>query len=203
MMLVQNRVALAQPVLPDAVQKAGIAVSQKAAGDDPGGSVSIALVDRTGQGPDALRSFAGAVAKRLQADAALVSLETFPGPDASQVRVAFDRGKSVIEEIPPDEIQKALAALGPRPTADAVKALVVKSAHGGTVRLGTFASVEQFLGPTGVYRLDMFPAVRIAGLPPPGTSRAATARRCVELAEDARSHEPRPAGFTVVNLTGP
>ena len=56
MTLVQNRVALAMPILPDEVHRTGVSVKVGAA-EESRNHVTIALVDRNGHGGDALRCF--------------------------------------------------------------------------------------------------------------------------------------------------
>src|SRR5439155_13054634 len=68
--LVRSRAALADPLLPEGVRRAGVSVRVGAAGGDPG-RAAVALIDSGGHGPDALHRWAGAVVRRLAADGAV------------------------------------------------------------------------------------------------------------------------------------
>ncbi len=204
--LVQNRVALAKPMLPEPVQRTGVAVSTRAAKESEN-RAAIALVDRGDHGWDALRRFSGAVLKRLAADQAIVKPEAFPGPVGKHVNVQIDRAKCAECGVSLAEVSNALQAAGPdkfdTPSheIDALKARRVRLASGGTVSLGKIAAVELVSGPTGVYRVDLYPAVRITGLPPEGKETGPAASRCAELADSELKSQSQPAGFAVVNLT--
>jgi multidrug efflux pump subunit AcrB len=136
-MLVQNRAALAQPILPDAVQKAGMAVKLEAGEEGESKRVSIAIEDRQDRGRQALRAVSEAVLKRLTAEKAIVEGNAFPDSD---------------EKSP------------------------------------------------AVFRVDMYPAVRITGLPPEGETAAAAAAKCAALANAELATQKDSGGVTVVNL---
>src|SRR3989442_681511 len=69
--IINNRVSLASPNLPDVVKNAGVSVKvESAASDRKKGD--IALVDEKGHGWDALQKRAGAIVKQLSADGMLV-----------------------------------------------------------------------------------------------------------------------------------
>jgi hypothetical protein len=88
-MLIHNRVAAAELVLPEAVQRAGVAVQLGAAEDDDKKRVTIAIVDREDVGWQALRRLSEAVLKRLTADGAIVKPAAFPDLDQEPVRVVY------------------------------------------------------------------------------------------------------------------
>jgi multidrug efflux pump subunit AcrB len=77
MALVQNRLALAEPTLPDIVKRAGVIVKVKppAKADE---RVRIALIDEAAHGRETMRKLTDAVVKRIADDAALTKVETFP-----------------------------------------------------------------------------------------------------------------------------
>ncbi len=196
--LVKNRVALAGPQLPEAVQHAGVAVETKPT-EKAENRVTIALVDRGQVGWDALRRFSEAVLKRLSADGAIVRPESFPGPEEKQVHVQIDRAKCREYDVPLAEVTKAVdAARGNN--RDELKSLDVRSAKGNPVSLGKLVTVESVSGPTAVYRVDMYLAVRITGSPPEGKTAKSAASRCAELADAERKGQNHPAAFAVVNL---
>ncbi len=223
--LVRDRVALANPVLPEAVRRAGVAVKVGAA-EVSEKDVTIALVDRGESGWDALRRFSQSTVKRLSADGAIVKPAVFPGPDEKQVRVYLDRAKcakygvsfaevmKAVQAADPgrkiDDLEAQFAAFGdrlvvPLPAGakiDELKAQHVRSTKGDSVSLGTLAAIGLVSVPSGVYRVDMYPAVRITGLPPQGMMAESAAARCAELADAERKSQHQAAGFTVVNLTG-
>ncbi len=201
--LVQNRVAFAKPVLPEAVQHSGVAVRTRAAKASEN-RAAVALVDRGSHGWDSLRRFSAAVLKRLSADHAIVKPEVFPGPDGQHVNVQIDRAKCIEDGVSLGEAMKALQAVGSGKidagNFDAWKTQPVRSANGGIVPLGKIAAVESASGPTAVYRVDLYPAVRITVSPPEGKSAVSAALRCAELADLERRSQSEPAGFAVVNL---
>ena len=150
----------------------------------------------------------------------------FPGPDEKQVRVYLDRAKcakygvsfaevmKAVQAADPgrkiDDLEAQFAAFGdrlvvPLPAGakiDELKAQHVRSTKGDSVSLGTLAAIGLVSVPSGVYRVDMYPAVRITGLPPQGMMAESAAARCAELADAERKSQHQAAGFTVVNLTG-
>ena len=183
--LVQNRVALAQPVLPEAVSRAGIAVKVITAAQNEKG-VTIVVVDRGSNGWDALQRFSRAALKRISADGAIVKPEAFPGSDVKQVHMQID----------------AMQTAAPGRKIDEMKAVRVRSANGDSISLGTIAAFELVSGPSAIYRIDMYPAVRITGLPSVGKTAESAAARCAELADAERKSRPHAAGLSVENLTG-
>jgi hypothetical protein len=195
--LVKNRVALAKPMLPEAVQHAGVAVETKAT-EKAENRVTIVLVDRGQVGGDALRRFSEAVLERLSADGAIVSPETFPGPEGKRVHVQIDRAKCREYSVPLAEVTKAVDAARGR-NSDGLESLEVRSAKGNAVSLGKLVTIELVSGPAAVYRVDMYPAVRITGAPPAGKIAESAAARCAELADAERNVQDRPAGFAVLS----
>ncbi|MGA2798670.1 MAG: efflux RND transporter permease subunit, partial [Thermoguttaceae bacterium] len=70
--LVQNRVALAKPALPDAARQVDVAVEVKANKEKDRNRVCIALIDRGNLGWKAQKDFSEAVLKRISADVVIV-----------------------------------------------------------------------------------------------------------------------------------
>jgi multidrug efflux pump subunit AcrB len=194
--LVKNRLALAKLMLPDAVQHAGVIVETKAT-EKPGNRVTIALLDRGQVGWDALHRFSEAVLNRLSAEGAIVSPETFPGPEEKQPHVQIDRARCREYNVPVSEVIRIVDAHRGMNT-DQLKSLNVGSANGETVVLGKLVTIELASGLTAVYRVDMYPAVRISGSPPQGKTAESAASRCAQIADAVRNTQDYPGGFTVM-----
>jgi len=201
LVLVENRVSLATPMLPDAVKKAGIKVAD--GGVTAGGQkrVAIALIDRGSRGRDALRQFSAAVLKRLAAEGAITNPETFPGPDKDEVDVDIDRAKWAKFGIPLSEVFEMIHATRGSADVEAAKKLRVKSAKGEKIPLDKVATVKLMPRPTAVYRVNMYPAVRISGSPPQGETAESAASRCAELADKERQNRNDADEFSVLDLT--
>jgi multidrug efflux pump subunit AcrB len=201
--VVQNRVALALRLLPDAVKRTDVAVRQGAAEEKDPTSVVIALLDRGDHGREALREWSKAVAGRLTEDGVLEKAEVFPGPDEKQTRlVRIDRASCARLGVAEADVQKTVRAAGPAVKVEALKQRTVTSAGGEKVPLGAVAVFEEVTGPAAVYRVNLYPAVRISGSLPEGKTRARAVRRCLELAEDERKKGNHPEGFVAVHLIG-
>jgi multidrug efflux pump subunit AcrB len=200
LVLVQNRVSLAMPALPEAVQRAGVTVNIRAAEQNKKG-VTIAIVDRGSRGRDALRRFSEAALKQLSADGAIMDPKVFPGPDEKQVSVQVDRAKCAKYGVTLAAVIEAMQGAGLGGKIADLKALHVRSNDGKTIPLGELATIELVDGPAGVYRVDMYPAVRITGSPPKGKTAESAASTCAELADAERKNQDHPDDFSVVNLT--
>jgi multidrug efflux pump subunit AcrB len=193
--LVENRVRLAQPLLPEAVAQAGVTVRIVDVDKKPQ-QVAIALVDRGDRGHAALRRWAEDVSKRLVADGAAVKPELFPGPDEKRVFTNIDRDKAKQAGVSMTAVFDALQKAGPNPKLDTLKSLSVPSSGGTQIKLASFATFEEKLTPPLVYRVNLDPAVRITGQPLAGKSAAETAAKWLSIAK-----ADLPDGFAVVNLT--
>jgi len=90
--LVQARVALAEPQLPEEARRTGVSVKIGPA-EKGGRPVAIALTDREDRGREALQRLSAAVVKRLKNDGVALQPEAFPGPDEPGVVLRFDREK--------------------------------------------------------------------------------------------------------------
>jgi multidrug efflux pump subunit AcrB len=198
--LVQNRVALAMSRLPDQVKQGDIAVKLGAGAVGETGPVVIALEDRGDNGLQALRAWSDDVVKRLEADGALVKPEVFPGPDEKQIDVRVNRETCARHGVKVDDVMKAVRAVGPAAKIDDLKQQTVTSAQGDEVPLGALASFAEVPRPPAVYRVNLYPAMRITGSPPEGQTAAEAARRCVKLAEAERDKN-HSVSFAVEYLT--
>jgi multidrug efflux pump subunit AcrB len=199
--LVQNRVALAKPVLPDAVQRGGIEVKLEAAKEGERNRAAIALEDRGSVDKDALQRFSATVLKRFSTEDAILKPVVFPGPAAPKLYVNVDRAKCLKLGVSLTAVFERLKAASSIAKIEDMKTLRVKSAKGDEIHLGKLATVTWKSTPPGVYRLDMYPAVRITGLPPEGKTPESAAARSAELAEEVRKNLDNPGSFAVVNLT--
>ncbi len=208
--LVKNRVALAQPVLPNPVQQAGVVVDLVGKGDDKP-RVVIALVQQRETNGTPLQAFADAVLKRISADNTVLKPETFPRPEGDQLGVHIDRNICLELGLPVQDVDKAIQAAivmtkdgkstDAKASAEALSKLQIAGPKGSAIPLTALTKIEIAKGPTGFYRVNMLPAVRIIGLPPEGMSATAAAEKCVDLAEEVRQKLEHPDSFEIVNLT--
>jgi multidrug efflux pump subunit AcrB len=192
--LVQKRVALATPSLPDEVQRIGVSVKVGKAEVDRD-KVAIAVIDRRGHGWEALEKAAASVAKRLATEGAIMKPVAFP-QNEKQVHLEIDREKCARRGVSVAEVYAAVEAAGPAAKINDLKKVVM----GKKVPLGEVAAFKEVAGPAAVYRVDRHPAVRITGNPPDGKSAARTTARCVELAE-AELKRIGSGGFAPRNLS--
>lgn len=195
LLLVRNRVAIAAALLPEEVQRAGVAVN--AGGPDRNDSlVTLALEDRAGHGHEALRRSAEAVVKRLAAGGVAVKLETFPGPDVKRTVVQLDRTKCARAGVAEAAVREAVHKAGPAATLDELKRVTLTTATRERVPLPAVAALVEVAGPAAIYRVNGHPAVRITGSPPPGKTAAEAAAVALSLAGGEC-----PRGFAVEALT--
>lgn len=131
-------------------------------------------------------------------EGAIVRPETFPGPEEKQSHVQIDRAKCREYNVPVAEVFKAVNVARGK-NSDELKSLHVRSAKGDTVVLGKLVTIELVSGPTAVYRVDMYPAVRITGSPPQGKTAESAASRCAQIADAERSTQDRPTDFAVMS----
>lgn len=192
--LVRNRVALAKPILPEEVRRAKVLVTPGVAAGEP--PAAIALIDRADLGLEALRRRSAVVMGRIVADGSVVKPEAFPGPDVTRTIVRIDRSKCAALGLTEAAVQDAAQAAGPSAKVDALMVLRVNSAKGEEIPLGAVVAFEEVTGPATVYRVNLYPSVRIGGFPPEGKTAAWASARWAELAEAGRRD-----GFGVEDLT--
>jgi len=195
MKLVQRRVALAEPALPDAVRRNKISVTVGKAEAGPR-KVTIAVIDRPGHGRKELQNAAAAVLKRVKAKDALIDPQVFPPRDEKQVIIDIDRAKCASLGVPIDDVFEAVRAAGSAMKPERLKKVIVRD----KVTLGDVAAIKEGYGPSAVYSVNYFPAVRITGVPPEGQSVAEAAAKSVDLAEAELKHLGS-RGFAVENLS--
>jgi multidrug efflux pump subunit AcrB len=206
--LVQNRVNLALPQLPDAVREAGV-TTRKKVGDNGGKElpaeadhhqVAIVVIDHGDLGWEELQKAAGVVVKRLAAAGALRNPQVFPR-DEKEFLIDIDRAKCASLGVSTADVNKALQAWMAEHGQKAMmpeswKKVILRD----KVTLGDVAVIREVYGPATVYRINLYPAIRITGAPPEGKSAAAAAAQCVDLAE-ADMKRLGSRGFAVENLS--
>ena len=192
--LVENRVSLAAPVLPDAVQKNQVSVKLWKTEPKPN-EVAIAVIDRQVRGWEELQRAASAAMKRLEADGAIMNPQMFPR-DEKRVSVEPDRAKCLALGVPVADVSKAAQAAGTTAKIEDLRNLMVRD----KISLKEVATIKEVTEPSAIYQVNLHLAIRIIGAPPAGKSVAASAARCVALAEDEINRFESGA-FTVENLS--
>jgi multidrug efflux pump subunit AcrB len=199
LVLVQNRVALATPLLPDVVKREGVSVKAATPQDEREPTVRLALLDRGERG--GLRPWAEAVQKRLADDGVLDDVVLFPGPDEKRFEAKIDPRRCSDLGVAVADVQDVIKRAGKLPDPQAVRQMQVRSSEGKIVSLGTVASFALTEGPPAVCRVDLYRAVRISGVPAKGKPARAAAR-CREIAEEERKRLKLADDFAVVILMG-
>lgn len=182
--LVQNRVALAMPLLPDNVTREGLSVKREKVKTEPN-QVAIAVIDRQDRRWDALEKAAVAVLKRLETEGAIIKPVAFP-QQGKQVAIEIDRAKCAALGVLVEDALTAIQAAGSDKKIDDLKKVVVRASklERPKVPLLAIAAIREEIGPLAVYRINLHPAIRIAGAPADGKSAAGSALRCLKLAQD-------------------
>jgi multidrug efflux pump subunit AcrB len=199
--LVQNRVALAIPMLPEEARNVSVSLMVKNKEENNKNMVCITLIFHGDPDIKKQKDLSDEVCKKISADGAIVKPELFPGMDEKEVRIYLDRQKCAELGISIHEFQKVFQAAATKDVAE-LKLLKVTSANGDTVTIGQFVDIKLVDIPGGVYRVDMYQAVRITGLPPKGKTPESAASRCIELADVERKKQENHEIFQVLNLTG-
>jgi multidrug efflux pump subunit AcrB len=192
--VIQNRVALAEPQLPEVVKRGGVSV--KAGKTEGKAAPAIALQDRGEHGHAALRRWSDAVLKRLATEGAAVKPEAHPAREEKQIFLQLDRERCVRVGVKPADVLEAARVAAPGATVEAMKKVTVANARGEKVPLGSLATFEESTGPALVYRVNLYPSVRVSGKAPEGKTAAEAAARWAELAGAEAGK-----GFAVENLT--
>ncbi|HVS38778.1 MAG TPA: efflux RND transporter permease subunit [Gemmataceae bacterium] len=219
--LVQSRVALAEPQLPDFViqEKVSVTVGKAEACPD---QAAIAVIDRADIGWEALQQAANAVVKQLVAEDALTKPEAFPGGE-KLLYIDIDLQKCDSLGVTPAEVYKAIEDASPSGAVDlkkegvftfgylsvqskaAVPAIEVERFRNVPLRDKVFlrdvAVFQAIDGPAAVYRVDGFPAIRITGAPPEGKTVAEAAAQCIRLAKEEMALDESRSSFAVKNLS--
>jgi multidrug efflux pump subunit AcrB len=182
--LVENRAALANPVLPDIVRLNKVSI--KTAMEPVRTGMNIALIDRGENGWTALRDCGAALAKRLETDGKAKGLKIFPS-DEKQISVIINKQECAKLGITVVELYQLLEAAQLKSIAD-FKALKIK----GKTPLTDLAEVKEVMGPSAVYRVNLHRAVRITAMM--GVADA------MKLAE-AELKEQRREGFQLLDLS--
>jgi multidrug efflux pump subunit AcrB len=197
--LVQNRVALAQKALPERAQVAVVvSPAQKAQN-----TVALAIVDRGNRGRDALRRLCEAVVKSISADGALAGVQVFPGPDAKRPDIQIDRKKCAKHGVSVSSLIETVEQATPDASVESLKALKIQAANGKTVPLGDLATIKLVDAPSAVYRVDLYPGMRITGSLPAGKPLRTVLDKCVTLAEAERKKQKHPEDYEVLTTISP
>jgi multidrug efflux pump subunit AcrB len=147
---------------------------------------------------------------------ALTKPQVFPGDDVKQLYIDVAHEKCDLLGVTPTEVFKAFEAAVPvyGVNTNTTFGSTGRSAEGKSVKpedlekvvvrdkvtLGDVAVIKEVYGPAAVYRVDLYPAIRITGAPPEGKSVAAAAAKCVDLAE-AELKRLGTRDFAVENLS--
>jgi multidrug efflux pump subunit AcrB len=193
-MLVQNRVSLAKPILPEVVQTTGVSVKVGKAESDRN-EVAIIVTDRQDQGWKALEEVAGFVVKRLAKEGAVIKPQAYP-QEEEQVFIQIDREQCRLRGVALPDVYTAMEAAGSAARVDRLKKVMVRD----KIPLTAIATIKVVTGPAAIYRVNLYPAIRITGAPPAGESVASVSARCVEWAE-AEIKGRNIEGFVVENLS--
>lgn len=198
MKIIEKRVALAEPVLPDLVRRNKISV-KLAKPEKSENQVTIALVDRGEHGFDALSKLADALAKQMANDGTIVKPAVFPRSENHSL-VHIDRKKCSQLGVSPADVNTVVQAAGPTASIEALKELKVRSDQNQIVPLAKVATFEPVTGPAAVYRVNLYPAIRITGEPPKDRSVAESAARVIESIQDELKRADAK-GIAVENLS--
>jgi multidrug efflux pump subunit AcrB len=192
--LVQNRVSLAKPILPEVVQTTGVSVKVGKAESDRN-EMAIIVSDHQDHGWKALQEVAGFVVKRLAKEGAVIKPQAYP-QEQEQVYIHIDREQCRLRGLALTDVFTAIQAAGPAARVDKLKSVMVRD----KIPLRAVATVKKVTGPAEIYRVNLYPAIRITGAPPAGKSVATVSARCVEWAE-AEIKGRNIEGFVVENLS--
>lgn len=202
LVLVQNRVALAGPMLPQEVRNGDVMVQLEAPEIRPSKVVSIALALRDAEGDEAvLREFAKSVLRRLTDEGAIIVPEPIGDNIKNALDILIDRKMCERLGVALGDVREVIKANRDLADIDRVAKLVVANAAGEQVPLAQFAEVTQVPCPTSIFRVDGHPAQLITGSPPEGKSAAQAASLCAQLAEAAKTDRHETKSFEVINLT--
>ena len=198
--LVQNRVNLTIPQLPEVIKATGVTTRKGSPDVTNSNQVAVAVIDRGDQGWKELQKAADGVVKRLAAAGALRNPQVFPR-DEKQFLIDIDRAKCASLGVSMADVSKAVQAwTAERGHKDMKPESWKKVIIRDKVTLGEVAVIKEVYGPAAVYRINLCPAIRITGAPPEGKAAAAAAAQCVELAE-AEMKRLGARGFALQNLS--
>jgi multidrug efflux pump subunit AcrB len=184
--LVQKRVALAEPLLPELVRKNGIEVQLL---NQPVGPPRLTLVlyDRSNAPRAALQSWARAVAQRLAASGVTVAATPDPmAKDLPRVRVVIDRERAARLGVETSAAEGVLRAAGPNATPEMLQQEEVPTTSGERLPLASIATIEQVTVPAVICHYDQWECYYFRGPIPAGQTAAATAAAWQAIAEQAK-----------------
>lgn len=179
---VQERIGLAEPMLPEVVRQSAIDSYISSAANGPHSEVTISLEDR-GDAAEALSALAEKVSIRARDEGLLVDLQTVPGPKARVLEVHYDDELCKKFGVDPHTVG-ALGGPVERPEDFAERK--IKTSLGGEVLLKDVATLIQTAETPFHYRLNLSRAGRIEGNVPKDKSRRDVVARLLKIAEEER-----------------
>ena len=195
--LVQNRIALAIPLLPVVSTEPEVAVMER---KPSAGSVRIALI---GEGQQDLRRWADALAARLKKEKVATEVEVWPRGDSSWLSLHIDREKAeelgvkvrdlfeTIATIPDDSVESM----------DRLKKLTIRSRGERDIPIAALVSYERVTGPDGIAFIGTETAVKLFAKPPEGATAVDAAAACIQIAREERQRLHLHESFRVIDLS--
>ena len=185
--------------------------------------VRLALCDGGESGPEKLREWAVAVAKKLSADGIAIDPAVEPGREVPQVYVDIDGEKVKKLGVSMDSVLTTLQAFAgtaavvtvnkfartttvriepeaQRIAIDDLKKLHIRNEKGAMLPLRSFVAIRTVSAPPAVLRVNLYPALYITAAAPAGKTVAEVTTKCVEIAEGERKALKLPEEFKVINL---
>jgi multidrug efflux pump subunit AcrB len=222
LVLVQNRVALATPILPDSVQRTGITVlKQAAANAPPVQPITLIIQDRQLHGFDDHSKLAESLVERLRASDKLTAVSVgASGRKQEQLQIDIDLEAAHIAGVAMSDINETLQVYFGSPNekrpsigrkerievqareavrqADEIRELKVRSGAGTMVPLSGLVKVRIVQAPALIERFDQYSIIEITANPADGVSIAEARRFCEDELEKARKDLKLGGGFTAV-----
>jgi multidrug efflux pump subunit AcrB len=215
LLLVQNRVSLAELQLPEECRRQGVTVRKMP--NAQSFPIRIAVWDTNGQSHEELLKSAMALADRMKATNTVTDVTALPGPSQPELLIHLDREKMEAVGVSFDDVVSVIRTAGgsvmvndfnkfereiliritsaPKLPVDDLKQLQVRGAENKRIPLGTILSVRQVLAPKQVLRVNLYPAVVLSANPPAGKSVSDATAKSLKLAETEL-----PKGFKAESL---
>lgn len=194
--VVQNRVLLAEPLLPGLTRHSGVTIRVEPAELRSKRSVTLALVLR-GAEPNALTQAAKAVADRLAATGVVVDQADYQDHAVVDVQANYAKCEEAgVARAAADRAISEAFAHDRKPDAAALAHRTVTSDSGRAVPLGSLIMLKASSSPEVIWRVNGRPALQVAGTAPD----SATAARCADEATAELGKNPRFAQISVVDL---
>jgi multidrug efflux pump subunit AcrB len=225
LVLVQNRVSLALPVLPNEVKRAGVTVLKKGSAVADGSALNLIIEDRNEHGFDDLAKLAQNLAEKLRTSDKLTEVKLGPsGRTEEQLNIEVNRVAAmnagvalndimetlqVYFDSQSDETAKFLREKGRIEVrakdrvrwAEEITQLKIRSRNGAMVPMQSLVKVRTVQGPLTLERFDSHQMVEITAKPANGVSSAEAQKFCEEQVEEVRKELKLGGGFTPVWLS--